>query len=116
MNSTGNPWDRVVREELAEPRPDLMTAIREELEALWSDLSAVSRARRYAYRDRWSMQCDWLVSRIVTLTRLAGATPWEKIQPDLLLDGTYAGILEATGAVFGQPDLGAVRAMQEAVR
>jgi hypothetical protein len=113
VNSTGNPWDRVVREELAEPRPDLMTAIRDELEALWSDLSA---ARRNACRDRWSMQCDWLTGRIVILTRLAGATPWEKIQPDLLLDGTYAGILEATGAVFGQPDLDAVRAMQEAVR
>jgi hypothetical protein len=113
MAETAAPWEDTVRANMEAPLLNLIEVVQEELAALWCDLSA---ARNRAYRNRWSMECDWLAGRIVTLTRIAGATPWGQIGLDLLLDGTYTGILEAAGAEFDRPDLDEVRRLWEAVR
>lgn len=79
---------------------DLWEACVDETGNLWSDLST---ARRDAYDQtgRWSLHCDWLVSRIVILSRLAGVTDWDHVPTDLVLDGTYEGILKAAGLPYG---------------
>ncbi|MFD6656895.1 hypothetical protein ACFWEB_17345 [Streptomyces parvus] len=64
----------------------LLDVAREELSSLWRDLDA---ARRRAYRDQWSMECDSLVERIKALTPLVGHTPWDEVQIPLLEDGIY---------------------------
>ncbi len=64
----------------------LFDVAREELSSLWRDLDA---ARRRAYRDQWSMECDSLVERIKALTPLVGHTPWDEVQIPLLEDGIY---------------------------
>lgn len=64
-------------------------------EVLWNDLM---EARRNAINGVWSIQCGSLVHRIVWLTKhTEKPTPWESIQVDLLLDGTYEAIHEAIG-------------------
>ena len=61
------------------------------------------------------MHCDWLTTRIVILSRLAGVTSWEEVPTDLLLDGTYAGICAAAGLDPGpQPDPAQIRALIQA--
>jgi hypothetical protein len=110
MAGNEKPWETTVRANMEAPALDPMAAIQEELAALWCDLST---ARNRAHHNRWSVECDWLAGRIVTLTRIAGATPWGDIQVDLLLDGTYTGILAAAGIPFEAPDLGKVRKLQE---
>lgn len=67
----------------------LREAVREELDALWSDLNI---ARRDAINGIWSIRCDGLVERIKALTPLVGATPWEQIQIPLLEEGVYQRI------------------------
>ena len=106
MSTVNAPWDDAVAAAAEDPPPDAASACREELQYLWTDLSA---ARNRAYRNRWSMECDWLTTRIVTLSRIAGVTPWEQVQTNLLLDGTYTGILSGAGLEFTPPDLDAVR-------
>lgn len=64
----------------------LRTALREELSCLWTDLQT---ARRDAYKDGWSMHCDWLVTRIKTITPLVGPTPWTELDIQLIEDGVY---------------------------
>lgn len=69
-------------------------ALRSLLRRTWGDLQA---ARGRANRGVWSMECDWLVQRIIGMTRLVGPVPWEEIQVDLLLDGIYERVHEAAG-------------------
>ena len=70
------PWDAAVAVAGDGPPADLSAAAAEELIALWSDLS---QALRRAARQRWSVECDGLVVRIVMLSRLTGATPWQHV-------------------------------------
>lgn len=67
----------------------LRATLREELSYLWTDLQT---ARRSAYRGGWSMQCDWLVERIKTITPLVGPTPWTELDIKLIEDGVYQRI------------------------
>lgn len=103
-----NPWDRAVAEAAEEPPANATAALAEEVGYLWSDLD---EAKRHAINGHWSMQCDWLVTRIVRLTRLAGPTSWGEIPITLLLDGTYQGILAAADIAFDEPDMAEVRAV-----
>jgi hypothetical protein len=94
---------------------DLWEACVDETRDLWSDLST---ARREAYDQklRWSMHCDWITTRIVILSRLAGVTDWEQVPTDLVLDGTYAGILATAALDPGpQPDPAQLRALADSV-
>jgi hypothetical protein len=70
----------------------LLSAAQEEVQDLWADLSS---ARNYAYDqgERWSLECDWYTERIVMLSRFAGSPHWDQIPTDLILDGTWPGIL-----------------------
>ena len=95
-------WDYAVAMALEDAPADLAAAARDELQYLWNSLND---ARRSAINGVWSMDCDLLVVRIVTLSRLAGATHWGHIQVNLLLDGTYQGILERAGIEFEPPDM-----------
>lgn len=70
------------------------SALRWLLRCAWDDLQ---QSRGQAINGRWSMSCDHQVSRIVGLTRLVGPVPWEVVQVDLILDGVYERIHEATG-------------------
>jgi hypothetical protein len=106
---TDQPWTEAVRQAGADPPPDLASAVREELKDLWSDLD---QARHYALRGGWSMACDWIVTRIVRLSRLAGATPWQEVPIPLMLDGTYVGVLATAGIAFERPGPEDVTAMR----
>lgn len=105
-------WDDAVAEALQDAPADLTEAARYELRCLWGDLD---QARRYAINGVWSMQCDGLVARIVTLSRLAGPTNWGDIQVNLLQDGTYQGILQAAGISFDPPDMAEVARVAEQI-
>jgi hypothetical protein len=96
------PWDAAVRDAGEDPPADLAAAVAEELRCLWSDLG---QARRRAIKGAWSLECDWLVTRIVQLTRLTEATPWGQIPIPTLLDGTYQGVLRSAGIAFAPPDM-----------
>lgn len=82
----------------------LLNVAREELYSLWCDLDA---ARRRAYHDQWSMDCDSLVERIKALTPLVGHTPWEEVQIPLLEDGIYQRVHAELG-VDAPVDMGKV--------
>jgi hypothetical protein len=96
----GKRWDTAVAVAGEEPPADLSAAVAEELVALWSDLS---EALRRAAGRCWSVECDGLVVRIVMLSRLAGATPWQHVPAWLLADGIYQGILRSAGVIFVPP-------------
>lgn len=89
-----------------EPFESLEAAARHELVQLWSDLST---ARRNAINTSWSIQCGNLAHRIVNLSRLAGATPWEEIGVSLLLDGVYERLHREAGIDYPPIDWGRVR-------
>ena len=93
-------WDAAVAVAGEEPPADLLAAAAEELIALWSDLA---EALRRAARRGWSAECDGLVVRIVMLSRLAKATPWQHVPASLLADGIYQGILRSAGVMFAPP-------------
>ncbi|MBQ1118459.1 hypothetical protein [Streptomyces sp. C3-3] len=82
----------------------LFDVAREELSSLWRDLDA---ARRRAYRDQWSMDCDSLVERIKALTPLVGHTPWDEVQIPLLEDGIYQRVHAELG-IEAPVDMGKV--------
>jgi hypothetical protein len=103
-------WADAVREAGEDPPADLGAAVREELACLWTDLD---QAVHYALRGGWSMGCDWVTARIVRLPRIAGATPWEQVPIPLVLDGTWQGILAASGITCEPPGPDGVRAMRE---
>jgi hypothetical protein len=93
----GQRWDAAVAAD--GPPADLPAAVAEELIALWSDLAqALRRASR-----RWPVECDGLVVRIVMLTRLTTATPWQQVPASLLADGIYQGILRSAQVTFVPP-------------
>jgi hypothetical protein len=92
------PWAKAAAIGPEHAPADLWDACVDELEALWGDLST---ARREAYRNGWSVHCDWLTERIVVLSRLAGVTDWDHVPTDLVLDGVYKGILIAAGLPLG---------------
>ena len=72
----------------------LRNALRDELSCLWTDLQT---ARRSAYKDGWSMHCDWIVERIKTITPLVGPTSWRQLDIGLIEDGVYQRIHEEIG-------------------
>lgn len=73
-----------------------------EIEYLWSDLE---RAIRRACNGHWSAECDYLTERIIMLSSLVGAAPWEKIPLSLLRNGIYQGIMTAAGLEYAPPDM-----------
>lgn len=105
------PWAKAVGR--AGTYADSGEAIRQEQENLWTDLAgAIPQTIHPEYG--LSMQCDWLIERIVPLARLAGPTHWRSVPGTLLKDGTYQGILRSAGIAFEQPDLAEVRQLERA--
>lgn len=97
----GRPlWHRAIAGAGEDVPADLRQAVRDELECLWTDLA---EARRNALNGQWSVGCDNLAERIISLSRLAGATPWENVEIPLLLDGIYQGILTDAGIEHTEP-------------
>jgi hypothetical protein len=94
----GQRWDAAVAAAAEQPPADLSAAVGEELIALWSDLGEAMRRTA-----SWSVECDGLVVRIVMLSRLTAATPWQWIPASLLLSGVYQGILRSAGIAFTPP-------------
>lgn len=96
----GQPWAEAAAVGPGDMPGDLWEACVDETENLWSDLST---ARRDACNQtaRWSLHCDWLVTRIVILSRMAGVTDWDHVPTDLVLDGTYEGVLKSAGLPHG---------------
>lgn len=95
-------WDEAVAAAAVEPPADLAEAVEAELIDLWSDLSS---ALASAANGEWSMHCDWIVTRIVVLSRITRPTPWAKCPADVLLNGMYSGIMATAGLDVEQPDL-----------
>jgi len=102
-------WAKVVQRAGEKPMSGLEEAARDELTALWSDLD---EAMAFAIDGEWSMRCDWLTGRIVTLSRLVGVTPWLDIPYTVLLNGAYQGIMAAAGLAFEAPGEDDLRRMQ----
>jgi hypothetical protein len=98
--AVGALWDAAVAVAGEEPPADLSAAVAEELIALWSDLS---QALGRAGGRRWSVECDGLVVRIVMLSRLTNATPWQHVPASLLAEGIYQRILRSAGVTFAPP-------------
>jgi hypothetical protein len=96
----GEWWATAVSAAGEQPPADLSEAVAEELIALWSDLD---QAVRRAADRAWSVECDGLVVRIVMLSRLTEATPWQWIPTSLLDSGVYKGVLESAGIAFTPP-------------
>jgi hypothetical protein len=96
----GYCWAAAVAVAGEQPAADLPAAVAEELIALWSDLG--DAMRRAGHRS-WSTECDGLVVRIVMLSRLTAATPWEWVPVPLLASGVYQGILQSAGIEFTAP-------------
>jgi hypothetical protein len=96
----GEWWAIAVAAAGEQPPADLSEAVAEELIALWSDLD---QAVRRAADRAWSVECDGLVVRIVMLSRLTEATPWQWIPTSLLDSGVYRGVLESAGIEFTPP-------------
>lgn len=95
----GERWDAALAVAADGPPVDLSAAVAEELIALWSDLDeALRRASQ-----RWSLECDGLVVRIVMLSRLTTATPWQHVPASLLAGGIYQGILRSAEVTFVPP-------------
>ena len=95
----GERWDAAVAVAGDGPPADLPAAVAEELIALWSDLDeALRRAGQ-----RWSVECDGLVVRIVMLSRLTTATPWQQVPASLLANDIYQGILRSAQVTFVPP-------------
>lgn len=79
---------------------------------LWADLHRHVRQARVdppVVPGCWSADCDTVAGRIVEVARLVGATPWEKVQVELLLTGIYAKVLHAADVGFTEPDWTQVR-------
>ena len=96
----GEWWAAAVTVAGEQPPADLSAAVAEELVALWSDLG---EAIRLAADRSWSVECDGLVLRIVMLSRLTAATPWQWIPVPLLATGVYQGVLKSAGIAFAPP-------------
>jgi len=101
----GERWAAAVAMAGEEPPADLPAVVAEELIALWSDLS---QALGPAGVRRWSVECDGLVVRIVMLSRLTSATPWQHVPASLLAEGIYQGILRSAGIMFAPPGTGGI--------
>lgn len=95
------PWDAAVAEAAAEPLAAIEVVLRDELINLWTDLN---QAYGEAQDTIWSAGCDWLVRRIIRLTRLVGPAAWQEIRGPLLLNGIYEGIMTSAGVEFERPD------------
>ena len=98
----GEWWAAAVAAAGEQPPADLPAAAAEELIALWSDLG---EAIRRAVGRSWSVECDGLVVRIVMLSRLTTATPWQWIPAPLLASGVYQGVLESAGIAVTPPSM-----------
>lgn len=101
----GERWAAAVAVAGEEPPADLPAVVAEELIALWSDLN---QALGRAGVRRWSVECDGLVVRIVMLSRLTSATPWQHVPVSLLTEGIYQGILRSAGVLFAPPGTGGI--------
>ena len=102
----GQRWGAAVAAAGEAPPADLSAAVAEELIALWGDLC---EAQRRAAGRSWPAECDGLVVRIVMLTRLTTATPWQWIPMPLLTSGVYQGILRSADIAFTPPDIAGTR-------
>ncbi len=129
------PWDRAVAD-AAEDIPSLpfgrkgnaftfalLKVVQRELECLWSDLdNAIDMTLRTPGNPdgaKWSMGANDFATRIVILSRVAGATDWMAVPTTRVLDGTYAGLLDAAGITRDGPtddDLRALRQWQSRAR
>jgi hypothetical protein len=99
------PWDKALAGALEADLQPIVQVIEDELACLWEDL-ATGRSSALNRETRWSIECDGIVERIVTLTRTFGhSTRWTDVPGALLLDGTYIGIMEGAGFEFEQPDM-----------
>jgi len=107
----GERWAAAVAAAGEAPPADLSAAVAEELIALWSDLC---QAQRRAAGRSWPVECDGLVVRIVMLSRLTTATPWQWIPMPLLTNGVYQGILRSADAAFTLPDIAGTHSASQA--
>lgn len=82
---------------------------------LWHQLD---RERREAYRlGAWTIACEAVAELLVwTMLDHGTVTPWERIPPTLLADGTYEALASATGMAYDRPDLSAVERVCGVVR
>lgn len=119
---TGRPWQRAVID-AADDRPaSAEAAVRDELSALWHDLDvAIGQTirGRFTPPGAWSMHSIGIAERIIYMSRLVGATPWECVPYTRLLDGTYQGMMADSGIEHGEPgevDLQSMRDWREGRR
>jgi hypothetical protein len=109
----GERWAAAVAAAGEAPPADLSAAVAEELIALWSDLC---EALRRAAGRSWPVECEGLVVRIVMLSRLTTATPWQWIPMPLLTNGVYQGILRSADVASTLPDIAGTHSASPARR
>lgn len=103
------PWATAVTEAAQGAPLDLDAAAAWELPQLWHDLAD---ARGQVPPGSWSIRCDDLTMRIVVLSRLAGPTASDEVPLNLVLDGTYQGILTAATVSHDPPDMDRIREIE----
>lgn len=76
---------------------NLVEVARSESICLWSDLQ---EAQQTAIRTDWSIKCGNLAERIVDLSRLVGAVPWQCIGVSTLRTGVYERVYTEAGIAY----------------
>lgn len=111
------PWTLAVADAAEEEIPaSPEDVIRDELRALWHDLDTAIDATiktRFSAPGAWSVHAISIGVRIIILSQIAGATPWEQVPTSRLLDGTYQGMLTAAGIEHAEPGEDDLRQMRE---
>jgi hypothetical protein len=91
----------------------LTEAVQEEFVQLWGDLDYACRTAR---NGSWSVLCDNLAERIVTLSRLVGPTPWGQVSLETVQSGVYERVYGEAGIEFPAVDRARVEQHVEYLR
>lgn len=76
---------------------DLLRAAKWELVCLWGDMDEAQLA---ALNGSWSIRMEHVQDRILTLTKIVGACPWQHIQIRILKNGLYEKVHLDAGLMF----------------
>lgn len=100
------PWDYAIADAAEDPPGTLDEAVAQEIMMLWTDLDTAIRdtiSGPHSTPGCWSIGAINTATRIIALSRFAGACPWVEVPINLTLDGTWCGLHTAAGIPHTDP-------------